>query len=242
MPTGEHRLGAASVIGKEHALSGMPNQDAYRVKKYSFGTVLVAADGLGSRPRADFGSNAACTAVCEAAKLWGRQPAAPVELLIRLIHSLWEVEVSSVPREDCATTCLFAVVFDNGRLACGQLGDGIVGYERADGAFRIVSDKEDDFTNVTQSLHSARSLGDWKWIEEETGSGPLSLLLATDGISEDLIPDKRQAFLNYLGELTAQADDFRRRNAAVRRLLAGWTAKHSNDDKTLIAFHRGAKP
>lgn len=234
------RFGAASVIGASHAEDSLPNQDAYIVKAYAFGVVLAVADGLGSKPLSHIGSKAACESVGEAARIWAKRPGAPVELFIRLIHSLWEMRIAPYSKSDCGTTCLFVVLFRTGRFVCGQLGDGLIGF-RAGGEFRMVADRgDDDFLNETQSMHTVRSFADWTWIDREAGEDELAVVLATDGVSEDLVPEKRDAFLSHLEGLIARQPDSRRRCAAVRRLLADWPAKHSFDDKTVVVFHRGA--
>jgi serine/threonine protein phosphatase PrpC len=240
MKTAFERFGAASVIGASHAEETLPNQDACLVKAYAFGMVLAVADGLGSKPLSQIGSKAACEAVGEAARIWARHPKAPVELFIRLIHSLWEVRIAPHSRSDCGTTCLFAIVFRTGRLICGQLGDGLIGFKEG-GEFQVVADRADDgFTNETQSIHTVRGFADWTWVDRETSGDELGIVLATDGVSEDLIPQKRDAFLRHLEGMIAEQPNARRRNAAIRLLLVNWPVKHSCDDKTVVVFHRGA--
>ena len=58
-----------SMIGPLHQKNGLPNQDAWLARHYSWGDVVVVSDGLGSKPHADTGAKMACRAVCEAAKL-----------------------------------------------------------------------------------------------------------------------------------------------------------------------------
>ena len=50
-------IGYASVKGVLHENANIPNQDAYSVKKYKFGTILVVSDGLGSKKHSDIGSS-----------------------------------------------------------------------------------------------------------------------------------------------------------------------------------------
>ncbi len=64
------RYGAASVIGKAHLDDALPNQDAFLIKKMSYGTIIVMADGMGSKKKADIGSKMICRAVCEAVEVW----------------------------------------------------------------------------------------------------------------------------------------------------------------------------
>lgn len=210
------------------------------MRSYSFGMVLAAADGLGSKPLSDIGSQAACEAVCEAARLWSRNPEAPLELLIRLIHGMWELRIAPHPRSDCGTTCLFVILYHSGRMICGQLGDGLLAYRLGGEDFRLLHEKEDSFGNLTQSMHAVKGVHEWTCIDEST-DGDISLLIATDGVSEDLVPETRGAFLDRLQELIAPLTSQSRRNAAIRGILSNWSVPFSFDDKTMIVFHRGVK-
>lgn len=233
-------FGGASVAGGLHREEGLPNQDAFLIKRYAFGVVLAAADGLGSLPLSHYGSQAACAAVGEAVRIWNRKKGAPVEVLIRLVHTLWEMNLEPHAKNECGTTCLFAVIFRSGRLLCAQLGDGLIGIRTEEG-FRVVAEKDEDvFLNVTPSMHTVRSFGDWTWMDLENVSGDLSIMLATDGVSGDIIPEQRAAFLQHLLTLMSDKPGLRERNASIHRLLTEWPIQHSQDDKTLIVYRRGA--
>jgi serine/threonine protein phosphatase PrpC len=232
--TYQHTYGAASVTGQAHIGSALPNQDACLVREYSFGHVLAVADGLGSKPLSNIGSRA----VCEAASIWSRRPAAPVRHFVRLIHALWEMRVAPHAPAECGTTCLFTILLKNGRLICGQLGDGLIAYATP-GAFHIVRVKDDAFTNISQSMHSVTRFDEWTCVDVDLGSEPVSILMATDGVSEDLVPETRHQFLEHLKAMVLAQPTLRQRNSAIRQALLDWPAKYSNDDKTVILFHRG---
>ena len=83
-----------SMIGPLHQKNGLPNQDAWLARHYSWGDVVVVSDGLGSKPHADTGAKMACRAVCEAAKFYQKNTSAPLEELTRLIHAMWLIFIS----------------------------------------------------------------------------------------------------------------------------------------------------
>ncbi|GAE27523.1 hypothetical protein JCM9140_3675 [Halalkalibacter wakoensis JCM 9140] len=227
----------ASIIGQSHLEAALKNQDAYTILESSFGTVMVVADGVGSKPHSDVGSKAICQSVVQAVKIWHSKENAPIQLLIRLIHTLWELNISPLEKKDCSTTCLFAVYLKTGKLYLGQLGDGIIGFIHEDN-FSVLKIKEEEFGNLTQSVDSVTSLTDWTIKEIDLTTSNFSLLLATDGISEDLIEDKRKEFVEYLVQLIKEKPALKLKNRRIKKLIKGWITNYSLDDKTMIIFNR----
>lgn len=83
----------ASVRGPEHRRDGRPNQDAWLGRITREAALAVVCDGLGSRPHSAVGSRAACRAVATATRQWVAGPDSPPELLLRLVHALWNLRV-----------------------------------------------------------------------------------------------------------------------------------------------------
>ena len=67
-------IGYASIKGMLHENANIPNQDAYSVKRYKFGTILVVSDGLGSKKYSDIGSKAVGKAINRAVQIWNEYP------------------------------------------------------------------------------------------------------------------------------------------------------------------------
>lgn len=228
----------ASVRGPEHRRSGLPNQDAW-MSRLTHGTSLaIVCDGLGSRPQSATGSRAACFAVADAVRHWAAQPKVPPEMLLRLVHALWNVRVHATGRDACATTCLFAVVTNDGRLLLAQLGDGLVMLKTQLGTTTL-EPPSDRFGNATTGLGIAADVREWRFYFEPQFTGAASILLATDGVADDLLPEKRTDFLTFLinqyGEQPA-----RQRYQAIAKQLRAWPTPRHLDDKTVAVLWNDA--
>ncbi len=228
----------ASVRGPEHRKDGRPNQDAW-LSRVARGTALaVVCDGLGSRPHSAAGSRAACRAVAVAVRHWAGSRDAPPELLLRLIHAMWNLGVHGTGRDESATTCLFAVVTKDGRLLLAQLGDGLVMLKTPKGTMTL-EPPADRFGNATTGLGIASDVREWRLHLEPHCTGAASILLATDGVADDLLPEKRADFLEFLiasyGPRSATA-----RSRAIAKQLRGWPTPRHRDDKTVAVLWNDA--
>lgn len=227
-----------SIRGPEHRRIGLPNQDAW-ISRITQGTTLaVVCDGLGSRPHSATGSRAACFAVADAVRHWAVQPDTPPEMLLRLVHALWNVRVHATGRDACATTCLFAVVTKDGRLLLAQLGDGLVMLKTAHGNITL-EPPSDRFGNATTGLGIAADVREWRFHFEPHFTGAASILLATDGVADDLLPEKRTDFLTFLINQYG-AQPARQRAHAIAKQLRAWPTPRHLDDKTVAVLWNDA--
>lgn len=224
----------ASVQGPEHRRTGHPNQDAWMSRVTQGVTLAVVCDGLGSRPHSATGSRAACVAVADAVRHWAAQPNVPPEMLLRLVHALWNVRVHATGRDACATTCLFAVVTKDGRLLLAQLGDGLVMLKTSQG-ITTLEPPSDRFGNTTTGLGIATDVREWRFHYEPLFTGAASIMLATDGVADDLLLEKRSEFMTFLinqyGGLPAQ-----QRTRAIAKQLRAWPTPRHLDDKTVAVL------
>jgi hypothetical protein len=227
----------ASVRGPEHRMDGRPNQDAW-LSRVARGTALaVVCDGLGSRSQSQLGSRAACRAVADAVRHWEVVPDAPPELLLRLVHALWNLRVHQTGRENSATTCLFAAVVRDGRLLLAQLGDGLVILKTGHGTTTLEPPLE-RFGNATTGLGIAADVREWRVHVEPRFEGAAAVLLATDGVADDLLPGKRLEFLDFLvARYGPQAGGARAR--AIAKELREWPTPRHRDDKTVAVLWKG---
>lgn len=228
----------ASVQGPQHRREGKPNQDAWLRRLASDSALVVVCDGMGSRKHSATGSRAACRAVADAVRLWAKSPDAPPDLLLRLVHALWNVRVHQTGRDECATTCLFAAATKDGRLVMAQLGDGIVMLKTPRGITTLES-SSDRFGNTTTGLGIAKDVREWRIHVEPKIAGEAVVMLATDGVADDLLPEKRSGFINFLvtqyGELPVAA-----RSRAIARTLHEWPTPRHLDDKTVAVLWNAA--
>lgn len=226
----------ASVRGRAHERDGTANQDAWMVRATDTRAVLAVCDGLGSKPHSDVGARAGCRAVQSAARAWCARPGAPSELMLRLLHAEWALGAYPHGGHDAATTCVLAVVRAGRPVVLAQLGDGAAVIARADGGCDELCDERDGFGNQTTGLGIARSVQEWRVREVAPLAAGDALMLATDGVSDDLRPDARGGFVRHLlaccqapGERGVRLDARR-----LRRELADWPVDRHTDDRTVV--------
>lgn len=231
------RSWGASVTGPAHIGNGLPNQDAWAAAHRRWGDLVTVADGLGSCLHSEIGSRAACRAVREAARFWHRYSLADAAQLPRLIGALWPFLIQPVAPEDCSSTCLFAVVGADGDVCLGQLGDGMIAACRADGGVDLpLAEAQESFSNVTTGLGSDRTVARWR-TARLAGSQYDAFVLCTDGIADDLLPERVAAFStevyhHYRGMPRPE------RSADLRAWLTDWPVPGHTDDKTIACLYR----
>lgn len=222
-----------SVRGPLHVRLRIPNQDAWLARAYSWGRVLAVADGLGSRPHSDIGSKAACRAVARAARECAPGGAASLRANIAtLIHRHWLEGLCGYPADECAATCLFAVLA-GGTLSLGRLGDGMVVATGGNGCgdTLLMEDKAGSFANMTHCLHGGRCPRGWE-LRQLPAEECSHVLLCTDGVADDLGAGSHTAFARNLLEAYGNMP----RAAAYRDLrsaLVHWPRPGHTDDKTI---------
>ncbi len=217
----------ASVRGPEHRKDGRPNQDAWFSRCAHGAALAVVCDGLGSRPHSAVGARAGCRAVSDAVRHWADIPDAPPD-------PLWNLRVSETGRDESATTCLFAVATKDGRLLLAQLGDGLVMLKTSKGTITLEPSAE-RFGNATTGLGIASDVREWRFHLEPHFTGAASILLATDGVADDLLPEKRADFLEFLvtnyGSCPTTA-----RTRSIAKQLREWPTPRHRDDKTVAVL------
>lgn len=227
------RVFGASVRGPSHRVDGLPNQDAWAKARVGDYLVAVVSDGMGSRPHAETGSRAACKAVIEAMRVWRRGSNAELELLIALVHVMWRIRVTPLQPQDCACTCLLAAAHRRGGGFAAQLGDGAILLRSPTGVEVVAPERETGFSNETQGLGFTARVSAWR--TREFSSEIRSVVLCTDGVAEDLLPESHADFADWLvsdiGRLPAGA-----RWGRLRRELGAWPTPGHTDDKTIAVM------
>ncbi len=230
------KIFGASVKGPAHIKSGLPNQDAWMARQLSFGSIICVCDGLGSRKNSDLGSKMACVSVIEAAKIWVLNDKALVNTLLQLIHSIWNLKIQPLSADECATTCLFTIKLNSGRCILAQLGDGLIMAKTYDTNIIQLEESEEDFTNFTTGLGIAKSLSEWK-IKEYFENDPIqTIVLCTDGISEDILEHNRKNYMKYVVEKYAPLTGIKRWHTIIND-LKNWPTPSHSDDKTIAVMH-----
>lgn len=234
-----HSFGV-TVRGPLHRRRGIVNQDCFATRQYRWGSVVTVSDGLGSRLHSAHGSRAACQSVCEAAKAFRaveKLDLDPIKI-VEFLHEIWLAKISPLSANDCSTTCLFAIRF-GGEIVLAQLGDGLISLYQAESNTSIIltESKEDSFANMTDCLYERFRQGQWQ-VKKVSVDDWDAIVLCTDGISNDLIPDKisdftRELYLNYNTDVCV-----RKRCNSIRKWLIDWPVKGHCDDKTIACLFK----
>jgi len=218
-----------SQIGPLHIKNDIPNQDSYLVKKYSWGIVGVVCDGLGSKKYSHIGSNALVKAIVEASKVFNFTK--DINLFEPLVKSLWKMNIDPYNEDETSTTLLFVIV-KNKKIYIGRVGDGAIAIFGKNSL--IIEEDKNSFTNYTTPF-GRETLIDWKIYEEEEVN---SIVLCSDGISEDIKRDKLLDFFqNYL--LNYQSINSNKRTIEIKKWLENWPVRGHSDDKTIVALMKG---
>ncbi len=231
----EHFAGA-SVIGQSHKKSKLPNQDSYLIYKNNDIVVLVIADGLGSHEYSKIGSKTVVKVVkstfCDF-----ENGSVPFKQITNTIYNRF---VSSIPKRyanAAATTCAFVVISKKNGIFAGQVGDGLC-YIRINDSKFILKPKTDEFSNIVTPLNPVKENVLWKTKHFNIESNDeIDIMLATDGISEDIIPGKESECLEYCISNIKKKFRFLS-NIVLKRIILNWDVPGSLDDKSIIIYSR----
>lgn len=224
-----------SVPGAAHLRQHRENQDAVKVRSYGYGCVSAVADGVGSQKYAGYGSRAAVQAVHEVFCAYARGDVDRGRIT-QTISSRYADMVKPAFRGQAATTCLFAAHIYAEGLFLGQVGDGICcGF--LNGIPFSLAEKQDAFSNLVVPLSAVGG----KAARWQTQFLPMErlreieLMLATDGVSEDLLPGQEAAFARYLLTRVAARKAAERREG-LRQVLERWETPLAQDDRTISLY------
>ena len=231
----------ASARGPEHARTGIPNQDAWMVRRFRDGIAVAVSDGLGSCPHADVGARAACHAVGEAAGIHFRHSAANLTRMPVLVQDLWQLLLAGHAPADCSATCLFVAARPGAGAILAQLGDGLIAACQRDGTVDLLMpDKSESFANITVGLASSEAATQWRTLAVPEDRY-CAFVLCTDGIADDLEPEAVAAFAwDVFTQYRHRAQTSRRRE--VQRWLQAWPVPGHSDDKTIACIYRKEGP
>ncbi|MFC1997827.1 PP2C family serine/threonine-protein phosphatase, partial [Chloroflexota bacterium] len=224
-----------TVNGPFHRQNKDTNQDAWLGRCRAEHTFITVADGLGSKTHSAIGAKMACLAVSDATRIWSDSNSSLSDIF-RLIKILWEIKIAPHSPRDCATTCLFALVRYGKDVIIAGLGDGLGVIRHPNGNMNYVISRETEFSNLTTGLGLDHKIEDWnvrRFNELPFGS---AIMLATDGIADDLLPERVPDFIKFL------IDEFghkppKDRYFALRKILFDWPTPNHQDDKTLAIMH-----
>lgn len=201
------------------------NQDSFGL--YCDGECLIAvvADGLGSAPYSQIGSECIVETVMEvlsdpdSGDMWGH------------IFERWKSSIEGPP-DQYDTTCKF-ICIRNERVTIGSIGDGWIGMLHTGGYQEL--ENSNVFTNRTESICSPK-LMDRTYVAECDLDDIISFGISTDGFSEDFDRESRFEFLrDVCGDMSGGL--YATRNE-IRTALNNWPIESNKDDKTLILIKK----
>ena len=203
------------------------------------GWIAAVADGMGSRPHSAMGARAAvqgAQAVLRqggAASQWRNTDAREVATQI---YRRWLQTIPWVDKSIAATTLLLAACDHQGNARVWQLGDGMIAC-RTKGLLQVITPERDGFTNETRALGTHRAWSDWSVADLSLKDAGDSLVLMTDGISEDIRPEAIEPFVRVLHSSLSSMSR-RRGRAWLQRELENWATPNHSDDKSIAVIYR----
>ena len=221
----------ASVRGPSHQLDGVPNQDALCVSGSRGGWCVAVADGLGSRPLSHIGSQKAVQLFRQLSR---QRQSIPPGGVVPALRDAWLAHFGDRYRAH-ETTCLWARVDASGQGAAGQVGDGLL-LARNQGVFQVLTDQRQGFGNQTNTLAQAGTQGCYSTVLELSQPGD-GVLLMTDGISDDLIPEQLEPFFDAIYQRQLRCSKRRMRQWLTRELHS-WSTPLHGDDKSIAGIFR----
>jgi len=221
----------ASVAGPAHRALRRPNEDQWLGVSGAFGSLVVVSDGLGSKSQARHGAKKACVATLRAVREWHKDGTHSLDDLVGRIEPLWLEEIAPFDRSDCAATCLFALAHVGGGAYFAALGDGMVAVRMRGLIERVEHTRGSTFSNETQSLGSG---GVWAMCCHKHSEIEMAVL-ASDGVSDDLRPDRLDDFVLWLKDKFTHLPPLARWRS-LRRELAQWPTPRHLDDKTIAVL------
>lgn len=226
-----HEFFGATVAGPCHRAERRPNEDSWLGVRGAFGTLVVVSDGMGSLGQARLGARMACQAVLDAVRQWHKSGAGGLGELLARVEPAWRARIAPWAAHDCGATCLFALAQPGGQVHVAGLGDGMALSCTSQGLEWIVGPRADGFCNETAVLGQGLP---WTTRSFPSAGGDV-VVLATDGVADDLLPERAEAFVEWLvGSFAPLAPS--RRWRALQHELREWPTPHHTDDKTLVVL------
>lgn len=236
-------IGGITEIGVDKQV----NQDAYRIRADAEKQLayIIVADGLGSCKFSDKGSEK----IADIIEKWilDKLPGYAflsdnvANIMAKKIVSEWNATYDLDEIYDYDTTVHLAV-FYRGSILVGGIGDGmaLLSYDKLVCKDHI--DEKNLFSNVTNSMCSmdVMELLDFEIIPADFYENQAIVILATDGIADDLIPEKKLTLLEYFQKVLSE-DGIKNLQEELEEWISDWATENHSDDKTLcyLAIKKG---
>ena len=215
------------------------NQDAFRIgvdckKQIAY---IIVADGLGSCMYSSQGANK----IADIIEMWimnslpefdSLSDSIAEEMIGRVIFE-WKASYDSSYIREYDTTFHVALLY-KGSLLIGGIGDGmaLVSYDKFPCKDYISTHK--GFSNITESICSVGSMEEvsHEIITSDSIKNRAIVIISTDGISDDLIPEKMNTLPAYFME-AIRANGIASFHLELEDWISDWQTENHSDDKTL---------
>ena len=152
----------------------------------------------------------------------------------------WRLRIHPISPIDAASTCLFAFVCPSGYWVVGGIGDGLLAVKTGDDPVeQIIGERNNCFANETIALGTSTGIRSWKLAVLPPTPLNRFVVLATDGVADDIIPEKLDSFCKWIVYEFQNLEPSVRWRSLMSELRNWPTPKHL-DDKTiavLSAYH-----
>ena len=223
----------------EKGVDKQKNQDSYRIgvdEGHELAYIIVA-DGLGSCKHSDRGS----ARITEIVENWIRNKLPDysylsdnvANILAKRMVEEWNESYEMGTIYDYDTTVHVAVFYKGGILV-GGIGDGMVLVDYDDLVCKDCIDDGNLFSNVTNSMCSlnVNELLNFEIISIDSYKDHAVIIISTDGIADDLIPEKKLTLPGYFRE-TIDKNGLDALQDELQDWISNWETESHSDDKTL---------
>ena len=237
---GDYTFVTVSDTGVNHAIHGVPNQDAamFIVEKEDF--ALAVSDGVGSCAKADIGAQAAVDAVkivfCSA-----KEAQADLDFceISEQIIAEWKRHLGSLNLDECCATLKAVMKFGN-KLMLFSIGDGILAVTSR-GMYCCAPVDTNMFANQTMCLNAGIQAKDF-WTSEFRLDTyvPYVVFACTDGVANGIQEGKELELVSEIETETSEDELQQELESLVIDI-----SEFSSDDRTVgvVKYERkNAKP
>ncbi len=238
-------LGGTSHIG----IDKNKNQDSYlfEILPENECTYLIVADGLGSCSKSDEGSKK----ICEIIRAWINEELFKYERLSDSVANIFKKHVIEAWKDAYSMdeisqydTTMHTALWYKNELLVGGIGDGMLLVRSGEILAKDYIDSEKFFSNITNSMCSidVYEQMNFEVLSKELTDGDSMVIMATDGIADDLVPEKKLSLLDYFQE-TIKTSGVENLHKELVEWIDEWDTDGHSDDKTIayMLVQRDAK-
>lgn len=225
----------ATVRGSGHIKANKPNQDFAFVGFVGNFLLVMVCDGLGSHANSAFGAQTLCKLFPKCFKEWSKNRPNQLDDFLRLLQCRWLMHIRRYGVDKCGCTCQLAIINKKGKGILLQIGDGMTIINHK-GETTSYTEEKVGFGNETMAMNEGNLLPYWRRHNIDISQQGDRLLIMTDGISEDIIPNAEEKFISAFDLFFKES-----RRKGQRKLveeLIHWPTPHHTDDKTIVAIER----